>query len=233
MIISLIVRSVRASVGNSLVSESVEKNLSDFIRMEFLLNILITACAAYMISLYQPFMKIWMGKDLLFDDYIMILFVIYYYVRAIPGVRHAYFGALGYWWKARWIYMTELLLNIALNIILGKLLGVAGVLIATIFTDLVLEYYCVNTVLFRDYFGNGMGKYYADRIVYTVIAVITCGISFYLCNRVLLYEGVAGIIIRLAVCTLMIICIVPLMMIVFRRRYLKDCAAFIRQIIKA
>jgi len=215
------------------VSESAGKNLSDFTKMEFLLNIFITACAAYMISLYQPFMKIWMGKDLLFDDYIMMLFVIYYYVRAIPGVRHAYFGALGYWWKAKWIYIAELVLNIALNIILGRLLGVAGVLIATIFTDLVLEYYCVNTVLFRDYFGQGTGRYYADRILYTVIAVITCGISFYLCNRVILYEGIAGIIIRLAVCTFTIICIVPIMMFLFRRKYLRDCAVFIRQIIKA
>lgn len=233
MSISLIVRSIRASVGNSLVSESVEKNLSDFTKMEFLLNIFITACAAYLISLYQPFMSIWMGKDLLFDDHIMILFVIYYYVRAIPGVRHAYFSALGYWWKARWIYIAELLLNIVLNIVLGRLLGVAGVIIATIFTDFVLEYYSVNNVLFREYFGQGRGRYYMDRIVYTVIAFITCGISYYLCNRVLMYEGYAGIVIRLAACTITIICIVPVMMFLLRRRYLYDAVAFVRQIIKA
>ena len=233
MCISLIVRSIRASVGNSIVSESVEKNLSDFTKMEFLLNILITACAAYMVSLYQPFMKIWMGEDLIFNDYIMILFVIYYYVRAIPGVRHAYFGALGYWWKAKWIYITELLLNILLNIILGRFFGVAGIIIATICTDLVLEYYAVNNILFRDYFGQGKGRYYADRIIYTVIAFITCGVSYYLCNRVIVYEGITGIIIRLIVCTVTIILIVPLMMFLLRRRYLKISAAFVKQIIKA
>lgn len=232
-IISIIVRSIRASVGNSIVSESVEKNLSDFTKMEFLLNIFITTCAAYLISLYQPFMKIWMGEDLIFDDGIMILFVIYYYVRAIPGVRHAYFGALGYWWKAKWIYISELLLNIVLNIILGRFLGVAGILIATIFTDLVLEYYLVNNVLFRDYFGQGKSRYYADRMVYTVIALVTCGISYYICNRVILYEGISGIIIRLAVCTFTVVAIVPLMMLLLKRRYLRDSAAFVRQIIRA
>ncbi len=232
-IIAIIVRSIRTSVGNSLVSEYTRKNLTDLYKMEFLLNLFITACTAYLISLYQPFMKIWMGEDLLFDDRIMVLFVLYYYVMAIAGVRNAYFAALGYWWKAKWINIAELILNIVLNIVLGRFFGVAGILIATIFTVFILDYFFINNILFRDYFGQGRRRFYTDRTVYTIITAMTCGISYYLCSHMLLYKGIGGLILKMAVCTVTIICVVPLMMFLFKRKDLYNSVAFIRQIIKA
>jgi len=228
----VVINAIQASVGNSVVSETVEKNYWDMTRIEFLLNIFITACSAYMISLYQPFMKVWMGNDLIFDDSIMILFVIYFYAMAINGGRNAYFFALGYWWKARWCIILESVLNIILNVILGKVWGVSGIIIATIITIIVLNYIGITNLLFREYFRFGKKEFYANRVVYTVIALTTCSISYYssICIQ---YDGIYGLIIRALVCTLIILFVVPSLMFILKRNDFKDAIVFVKQIIKA
>ena len=56
---------MQASVGNSVAKESLSKNLYDVYQWQFLFSIIATWCATCMMCLYQPFMKMWMGKDLL------------------------------------------------------------------------------------------------------------------------------------------------------------------------
>ena len=228
----VITKAIQASIGNSIVSESVEKNYADLTRMEFLHNILVTACTAYMVSLYQPFMKLWMGEKLMFGDHIMMLFVLYFYIRAMSEVRNAFFSALGYWWKAKWLFVAETVMNTILMFCLGKLFGVAGIIIATGSTFLIVNYIGCTDLLFREYFNKGRKEYYTDRLIYTVITVIICGISWYCC-KLISCDGIPGLVIRALVCTLVLAVIVPVVMYVIKRKYMKESIAFIKQIIKA
>ena len=212
----VITKAIQASIGNSIVSESVEKNYADLTRMEFLHNIFVTACTVYMICLYQPFMKLWMGEKLMFSDPLMMLFVLYFYIRAMSEVRNAFFAALGYWWKAKWLFVAEAVINTLLMLILGKLFGVAGILIATGSAFLIVNYIGCTDLLFKEYFKNGRKEFYTNRIIYTVITAITCGISWYLCGMIP-YEGIPGLIVRIAVCTLVLIFIVPTVMFGIKR----------------
>ncbi|MCR5178186.1 MAG: hypothetical protein K6C95_04290 [Lachnospiraceae bacterium] len=228
----IITKAVQASIGNSIVSETAEKNYADLTRMEFLQNAFITACAAYLVSLYQPFMKIWMGSDLVFPVPVMMLFVLYFYILAMGEVRNAYFSALGYWWKARWIFIVEALMNVILITGMGKLFGVAGIILATIITVFFVNYIGVTNLLFREYFGSGRNEFYRNRIIYTVAAFIICGAVWSVCGLIPL-EGAVGIIVRLAVCTLIIVILLPGLMFLSQRKNMTEAAAFVRQIIRA
>lgn len=228
----VITKAVQASIGNSIVSETVEKNYADLTKMEFLHNLLITACTAYMISLYQPFMKLWMGEKLMFPDPVMMLFVVYFYIRAMIEVRNAYFFALGYWWKAKWIFVAETVINISLMTYLGKLWGVAGIIIAPALSLLLVNYIGCTELMFKEYFKTGRKEFYINRIIYTLIMVLTCGISWYCC-KLIAYEGINGLIVRIAVCTLVLVLIVPAVMFVIKREHMKESVAFVRQILKA
>ncbi|MCR5251560.1 MAG: hypothetical protein K6E50_13240 [Lachnospiraceae bacterium] len=228
----VITKAIQASIGNSIVSESVEKNYADLTRMEFLHNLFVTACTVYMVSLYQPFMKLWMGEELMFSDPLMMLFVLYFYIRAMSEVKNAYFSALGYWWKAKWIFVAEAIAVIALMLVLGKMFDVAGIIIAPSISILTINYIGTTHLLFKEYFKSGRKQFYINRIIYTVITVITCGISWYCCSRIPL-EGIPGLAARLGACTLVLLLIVPAAMFVIKRKYMKESIAFIRQIIKA
>ena len=228
----VITKAVMSSIGNSVVSESVEKNYRNFTKMEFLHNIPVTACTAYMLSLYQPFMKLWMGEGLMLADPAMMLFVLYFYLRAMGEVRNAYFSALGYWWKARWIFLAEALMNVFLMFCLGKYFGMAGILIAPCITVLTVNYIGVTNLIFKEYFGSDGKEYYYNRIIYTVITAVTGFAAWYSCTLVP-YEGVTGLAVRTVVCTVVLLIMVPAFMYILKREYVRESILFIKQIIGA
>ncbi len=200
--------------------------------MEFLHNIVTTACTVYMLCLYQPFMKIWMGEELMFSNPLMMLFVLYFYIRAMSEVRNAYFSALGYWWKAKWIFIIEAVVVIALMICLGKILGIAGIIIAPSISILAVNYIGITNILFKEYFGSGRKQFYVNRIVYTIITLIICTASWFVC-RLIPYEGVPGLIVRLVLCTVVLLIMIPALMLIVKRPYVKEALVFIKQIFKA
>ncbi len=225
-------KAVMSSIGNSIVSETVEKNYENLTKMEFLQNLVTTACTAYLLSLYQPFMKVWMGEELMFSDPVMLLFVLYFYIRAMSEVRNAYFSALGYWWKAKWIFVTETVVVIVLMFVLGKLLGVAGIILAPCISILTVNYIGITNLMFREYFRIGAKEYYTNRILYTAVTAVIGFTAWYSCGLVS-YEGIPGLLLRVAVCTLVLVITVPAMMYLLKREYMKESVSFMKQIITA
>ena len=228
----MVTKAVMPSIGNSIVSESVEKNYSNLTKIEFLHNIVTTACTAYLLSMYQPFMKLWMGEELMFPDHVVALFVIYFYLRAMGEVRNAYFSALGYWWKAKWIFIAEAVVVILLMLVLGQFLDVAGIILAPCISILTVNYIGITNLMFREYFKTGRKEYYANRILYTVITVVVSGVCLCFCNLVPL-EGITGLIVRGIICTCLLLILIPAMMYMLKREYAKESIAFVKQIIKA
>ncbi|MCR4899968.1 MAG: hypothetical protein K5907_04040 [Treponema sp.] len=225
-------KAIQSSIGNSIVSESVEKNYINLTKMEFLHNIVTTACTVYMLCLYQPFMKIWMGEKLMFSNPLMMLFVLYFYIRAMSEVRNAYFSALGYWWKAKWLFIIEAVVVIGLMVCLGKTIGVAGIILAPSISIVTVNYIGITNLLFQEYFGKGRKVFYINRIIYTLITIIICVAAYY-CSNLIPYEGIPGLIVRLLVCTLVLLIMVPTLMFLVKRSYLKEAVVFIKQIFKA
>lgn len=228
----IVTKAIQSSIGNSIVSETVEKNYDNLTKMEFLHNIVVMACTAYMLTLYQPFMKIWMGEDLMFSDSLMILFVLYFYIRAMSEVRNAYFSALGYWWKAKWLFVIEAVVVITLMIVMGKTIGVAGIIIAPSISVMTVNYVGVTNLLFREYFKTGRSLFYTNRMIYTAATALICVAAWYACALVT-YEGIVGLIVRVLVCSLVLATLIPGTMFFARRDYLKDSFIFMKQIIKA
>ena len=228
----MVTKAVMSSIGNSIVSESVEKNYSNLTKIEFLHNIVTTACTAYLLSLYQPFMKLWMGEELMFPDPVVVLFVTCFYLRAMGEVRNAYFSALGYWWKAKWIFIAEALVVILLMLVLGKLLGVAGIILAPCISILTVNYIGITNLIFREYFKTGRREYYTNRILYTLITVAVSGVCLCFCNLVP-FEGITGLFVRGIICTCLLLVLIPAMMYLLKREYTRESIAFVKQIIEA
>lgn len=114
-ILNVLTVSMTASVGNSLVTESVQKNYKDFRLMNFVFNWIVGFCTCCLLTIIQPFMKIWMGKDALFAFPMVILMCVYFYFLNIGSIRAVYHDAAGLWWEARYRAVFEAALNLILN----------------------------------------------------------------------------------------------------------------------
>ena len=137
-VLSVIGNSLAGSVGNSISCESAEKNYHDLRKFQFLFSGLNIICTTCMVAMYQPFMQIWVGRRLMLSDRDMLLFCLYFYLINMNNIRNQYIDGTGMWNALKWSYILEAFGNLFLNIILGKLFGVTGILCATIFTIAIL-----------------------------------------------------------------------------------------------
>lgn len=202
-VVWMVCNAVQASIGNSMVKESVEKNLEDFYRFDFIFAWINGWCTICLCCLYQPFMQIWMkgDPDLMLSNFNMVLISFYFYAVAVNNVRNLYVNGAGLFWNLRIWYILEAAGNIILNLVLGYFFGVTGIILATLITVFFFNFIARSNVLFGNYFKTPVKTFYANHLKYFLILVANCLVTFLCCNLVKL-DGWAGLILRGVLCVL-------------------------------
>ena len=161
--------SITAGVGNKIATESTERNYEDYKKLHFYFMWIAGWCMVCMMCLYQPFMRIWMGEELMFPNHIMFLFCYYFIMLKQGDINSVYYSAAGLWWHGKFRSIIEAVLNLSLNFILGRFFGVTGILLATIISFTCVYFYG-SKFTFTEYFKNGMlKKFYLDNLLYLII----------------------------------------------------------------
>lgn len=202
-VVWMIANAVQASVGNSMVQESLEKNRQDFFRFDFLFAWFNSWCTVCLFCLYQPFMSIWMeGKpEMMLSDFNMALISLYFYSVAINNVRNIYVNGAGLFSELRLWYVMETIGNIVLNLVLGYYFGVTGIILATLITVFLFNFIARSNVLFRSYFGSPVRVFYQRHLAYFFVMVLGCLATAFACSFVK-SGGVKGLILRIAACVM-------------------------------
>lgn len=224
-----ICNAMSASVGNSIVEKDEYQNYGDLLTFSALFAVILGVCTALLACLYQPFMRLWAGENLLLSTFNMFLFCAYFYVINMNNIRNQYISGTGIWWKLKISYIVEAVANLILNFILGKYFGITGVLLATIITIFVFNYLQRNTVLFKCYFKNSSYiKYLLEQFYYAIFAIVAVVISYSLCERTKMND-IWGLIIRGGIALVVSGIILCIGLFLSKRRY--ATINFIRQMI--
>lgn len=197
--ITIIYDSITAGIGNSIVVDEKEKIYNDFKTVTFLNNWIVTFCSICLLCLYQPFMEIWVGKDLMFGMDIVILLVIYFFVYQERRIILTYKDAAGIWWEDRFRPYAMMVINLVCNIILVQFIGLYGVILSTIFSMIIGCPWETFTV-FHYVFNRSMKSYFVEMGIYCIVDIVICIICFLFCELVGV-GGILGLILRLLICT--------------------------------
>lgn len=182
-ILVVLMSAIAAGVGNSVAIESKNKNLEDMRNINFAYMMISGICMSCLITMYQPFMRLWVGDKYLFNDNIMIMFTIYFILGRIGDVQAQYFDAAGLWWHGKMRGIIESVANLVLNIILGYYWGVIGIVLATIFTMIFINLPLATYYIFKYYFNQSMISYVKEQIS-IVGKIIICSIICYLISNI-------------------------------------------------
>lgn len=132
---TIIHTAITAGIGNSLIVDTMEKVKKTFNMLFFGIIWLLTFCVGCFLSLMQPFMEMWVGKELMLKDTIVILLVIYFCVYELTQFFSVYKEAAGIWHQDRFRPLICSIINIILNLIFVQKWGVYGVVFATIISS--------------------------------------------------------------------------------------------------
>ena len=199
-IFAIVSPSILSGVGNSIITDSQEKNYSDMKKFNFIYMWLAGCCTVCLLCLYQPFTKIAFGKDMMFPFPVVILFCVYFYVLKMGDIRAIYSDACGLWWENRWRNILEALANLVLNFIFGKLWGVYGIISATLISLFFINFLWGSTIVYKHYFTKiKISEYYLLHLLYASITLVACIISYFVCSAIPL-TGILGLATKALVC---------------------------------
>lgn len=207
---SIILTSLLAGIGNSIALESKENNFKQMMTLNTIYLLIGGWMTTCMLCLYQPFMTIWMGNELQFPDYIMILFPIYFYIQKMGDIRSVYSDAAGLFWENRWRTLIEAVANIVLNYVFVVKWGAFGIVLATILTMFFISFIGSTIVIFKHYFVKGMKEFLLSHGVYAVATLITAAATFNVCGLIHIESPWITCFVRGAVCCTM----APLLLVI-------------------
>lgn len=191
---------IRASVGNSIAGEKVEKNFKDFSNMTFIYMWINSLCTICLFCLYKPFMYLWMGEKMAFSIPATAMFCLYFYELGMSDIISLYKDGAGLWWHGRYRVLIESIANLVFNFLFGWLWGINGILLATIITLLFIGLGYGGYIVFHYYFSEySYMKYIILHMKYLAITVITCGVIYYIC-RFVAVNGIPGLLIKGCIC---------------------------------
>lgn len=203
--------SLTASIGNKLVTDTIENNYLFFKRLSFLNMWIVVWCCTCFLCIFEPFMSIWVGDDLTLGLPFTILMVIYFFIYQIQKTVLTFKDAAGLWHADKWRPYVSMFVNVVSNLIFVQIIGVYGIVLSTIIAFLISLPWA-NKVLFDNLFHKNhiqnLVVYVWDFIVTACISIVTYVVCLICPNSCI------GVIEKLLIC-----CLIPnvLLLVIFRQ----------------
>lgn len=188
-----------AGIGNSIITESIDKNYTLFKNLFFVISWIVGFCSVALLSLYQNFMELWMGRVYMFNIGTVILFALYFYLWQMRIAGLAFKDAAGMWRADVLKPYVSALFNVIFSIILVNQLGINGVVIASILAVSMISFPWETRVLFKYLFKRNSSEYIKRYFLYGSITLLSALITYYLSN-LLPYSGIVGLLTRIGIC---------------------------------
>lgn len=212
-IINILIFSCTAGIGNSIIVETKKKTFSDFQTFTFLIVCVAIVSTSCLISLYQPFMKLWVGTSLMLSFQAVICFGAYFFIIQINTLLNAYKDAAGIWHEDRFRPLATAFANLAMNLIMVQFWGIYGILLSTILSMILVGMPWLVYNLFTTLFDKKDMRCYVTKLLhYSAIAILSGAVSYFI-GTMLPFCGILLMIVRAVIC-----CIVSSMFIIMAFR---------------
>ena len=195
-IFTIVFNAITAGVGNSLVLETKEKNYQDYRTLSTITFVIMAFSCACMVTLYQPFITLWVGKDLLLSKTMVVLFCIYFIVVEYVMLASVYKDAAGIWHQDRFRPLISGIVNLVLNLLMVKHLGLYGIIISTVLSAGLISAPWITMNVFRYIFPGKLKEYLLFAVKYVFVIAGSMGLS-YAASGLVSADGLGGLLLKL------------------------------------
>lgn len=173
--VTMLSTSMTAGIGNKLVTDGIDESYKLFKNLSFMNSWVVGWASVCFICLYEPFIKLWVGKDMQLGIGFVILFVFCFYIHEIQRTMFSFKDAMGLWHKDKVRPYASMIINIVLNLVLLHIFGIYGVVASTVIAFLISLPW-VNRIIYKNGFVNRSPaeniKSIISNLLITVAAVI-------------------------------------------------------------
>lgn len=185
-VLSQVTSAISASMGNFFAKEDKEAGYQLFLRVDFLGFWLYSFCSVALLTLLNPFVALWLGKDFVLTDDVVFWLVLRFFVECLMNNSYTVRSTLGLFVQAQYRPLIAAIMNIILSICLSGPFGVSGILMATVITRLTVNLWFNPLVIHRDGFGRSVKPYY----------IMWLGRFLLIAAIMLLMHGISAVVLR-------------------------------------
>lgn len=182
-IAGIIANGLVASFGNLQTEGNMERSYEMFRVALTAFSIFGTICTTCYACIVQDFVPVWVGSQYLMPYGLVLAVLAVFYLRMATNTMWMYRSAMGLFKEVQYINLSAAGLNIVLSIILGKIIGVAGVIVATAASRILTSFWFEGKVVFER-FGKPVGEYFLLQIKNFGICVLAVAVAYRLCSFV-------------------------------------------------
>ena len=206
--------SITASMGNLIATESDEKKNEIFNVVNLIGFWFFGFASICLYNLLNPFIEIWIGRDFLISQDILIIVILNYYLTGMRVPVATVKSAAGIYNEDKYTPIIQSVVNLVISISLVKSWGLAGVFMGTLVSSLILPCWQRPYIVYKYVFKSSPKEYFIKYIKYLLVIVLTAiGIQA-LIDKLFSLVTVYNFIIRIVICV-----VVPniLFILIFRR----------------
>lgn len=180
-IAGIIANGLVASFGNLQTEGNMERSYEMFRVALMAFSIFGTICTACYACLVQDFVPVWVGAQYVMPYGLVIAVLAVFYLRMATNTMWMYRSAMGLFKEVQYINLAAACLNIILSILLGKIMGVAGVIAATAVSRILTSFWFEGKVVFRR-FNKPVSTYYMLQIKSFGVCAFAVATAYGLCS---------------------------------------------------
>ena len=199
-VITIVFTAISFSVGNLIASEQKNQQYAVFNKLNFFSFFILGISSVCLIILLNDFILLWIGKDFIVDMKIVIVMVINFYMQGILKPIWVYRDSAGLFKEVQFLPLFTSLLNIFFSIILGIKFGLFGVLLATIISRILSNFWYEPYLLIHNYFE---GKFinYVKKLIKNIFITTVCIFIFSILNEFIFDNSWSSFILISIICS--------------------------------
>ena len=183
--VGVLFTSCLAGIGNSILTESREKNYGDFQKLSAMIAWIAGFGTCGLLCMLQPFMRLWIGEEGILPMQIVVCLCIYYFIYEFNQLFNAYKDAAGIWHTDRFRTLITAGVNLGLNLLLVRPLGLYGVILSTVVSTLIVGMPWLLHNLFTTLFaGEDCFAYLGTVGFYGIVTLLNCLVTYRICSRI-------------------------------------------------
>ena len=200
VMVNALFNAITPALGNLNATETEQNRQAAFRRLNFFSAWLFGWMSICLLWLYDPFIRIWLGRNYLLPRPVVLIIVINFYVNSmrIPVANTK--SVMGLFWDERYKSILEPPLNLAVSILLAQRWGIFGILAGTLISTMALPFWVEPLGLYRHGLKQPIGEYFLRYLRHLLLTAAAGGLTGLACSAA--GEGLFGFMLRLLFCIL-------------------------------
>ncbi len=179
--IIIVIDGMLASIGNFVATETPKRKYQLFKFLLFIMYAVAALCSACYLAGMNDFIRIWIGDEFIIGGGFVLILAFNRFIFCAVHPLWMMRESSGLFISTKYVMMSAAILNIVLSILLGKIFGINGIIMATSISYILTIYWYEPWLLSKKIFNTPVSEYwkYIFKLTVASILPITLGILLF------------------------------------------------------